>query len=460
MTYQSINPYNNNFLDRFEEMSDEKLEAALKTASSCFDSWKQKSFSARASVVAKAAAIMRLQVDEFAKIITLEMGKLIAQARGEVMLSADILDYYARNAQAFLAPRALSPESGQAYIENAPFGVLFGVEPWNFPYYQLARFAAPSLMAGNVVMVKHADSVPQCALAFEKLWLDAGAPKGAYTNMFISYDQVAHLIDDPRIKGVALTGGTEAGKKVAKQAGQNMKKTTMELGGNDAFIVLDDAELDKTVQWAVWARMNNTGQCCVAGKRFIVVESLADSFLKKFAAALSSLKPGDPMDETTTLGPLSSEAALVKLLAQVKNAIDHGAKLVIGGKRLDIKGAFMQPTILSNITPDNPAYKEEFFGPVALFFRVKDENEAIALANDSEFGLGGSVFTKDIERGKRVASRIDTGMVFINHPTWTTPDLPFGGIKNSGYGRELSSLGIQEFVNNKLIRIESIDAAA
>jgi succinate-semialdehyde dehydrogenase/glutarate-semialdehyde dehydrogenase len=377
-----------------------------------------------------------------------------------VILSADILDYYARNAERFLAPRALSPESGQAYIENAPFGILFGVEPWNFPYYQLARFAAPSLMAGNVVMVKHAECVPQCALMFEKLWLDAGAPEGAYTNMFISYDQVAHLIDDPRIKGVALTGGTDAGKKVAKQAGQNMKKTTMELGGNDAFIVLDDAEIDKTVEWAVWARMNNTGQCCVAGKRFIVVESLADSFLKKFEAALSNLKPGDPMDEATTLGPLSSEAALVKLLDQVKRAIDHGAKLVMGGKRLDMKGAFMQPTILTNITTENPAYKEEFFGPVALFFRVKDEEEAITLANDSEFGLGGSVFTKDIERGKRVASRIDTGMVFINHPTWTTPDLPFGGIKNSGYGRELSNLGIQEFVNKKLIRIESIDAAA
>jgi len=411
-------------------------------------------------VVAKAAEIMRLQVEDFAKPVTLEMGKRIAESRGEVMLSADILDYYARNAEAFLAPHSLSPESGQAYIENAPFGILFGVEPWNFPYYQLARFAAPSLMAGNVVMVKHSECVPQCALMFEKLWIDAGAPEGAYTNMFISYDQVAHLIDDPRIKGVALTGGTDAGKKVARQAGQNMKKTTMELGGNDAFIVLDDAELDKTVDWAVWARMNNTGQCCVAGKRFIVVESLADIFLKKFAAALSNLKAGDPMDEATTLGPLSSEAALLKLLDQVKNAINHGAKLVMGGNRIERQGAFMQPTILTNITPKNPAYKEEFFGPVALFFCVKNEDEAIKIANDSEFGLGGSVFTKDIERGKRVASRIETGMVFINHPTWTTPDLPFGGIKNSGYGRELSNLGIQEFVNKKLVRIESINAAA
>ena len=241
MTYQSINPYDTNVLDTFEVMSNEEVEAALKTAAKCFDSWKQKSYRERAIVVAKAAEIMRLHVEDFARPITLEMGKRIAESRGEVMLSADILDYYARNAEAFLAPRALSPESGQAYIENAPFGILFGVEPWNFPYYQLARFAAPSLMAGNVVMVKHAECVPQCALMFEKLWLDAGAPEGAYTNMFISYDQVAHLIDDPRIKGVALTGGTDAGKKVAQQAGKNMKKTTMELGGNDAFIVLDDA---------------------------------------------------------------------------------------------------------------------------------------------------------------------------------------------------------------------------
>jgi succinate-semialdehyde dehydrogenase/glutarate-semialdehyde dehydrogenase len=271
---------------------------------------------------------------------------------------------------------------------------------------------------------------------------------------------VNRVIDDPRIKGVALTGSVEAGKSVAARAGQNLKKSTMELGGSDAFIVLEDADLDETVKWAVWAKMNNTGQCCVAAKRLIVVEELAGRFLEKFQAALAALKPGDPMDEATTLGPLSTEAALVQLLGQVEQAVAKGAALVMGGKRINRPGSFMQPTILTNIKPANPAFREEFFGPVALFFRVKNEDEAVALANDSDFGLGGSVFTRDVARGKRVASRIDTGMVFINHPTWTTPDLPFGGIKNSGYGRELSSLGIQEFVNKKLVRVESIDAPA
>jgi succinate-semialdehyde dehydrogenase/glutarate-semialdehyde dehydrogenase len=409
-------------------------------------------------VVAKAAAIMRARIDEFARPVTLEMGKLIDQARGEVVLSADIIDYYAKNAERFLAPEHLKPSSGEAEVESSPFGVLFGVQPWNFPYYQLARFAAPNLMAGNVVMVKHAGCVPQCAIAFEKLWMEAGAPVGAYTNLLISHDQVNRVIDDPRIKGVALTGSVEAGKSVAGRSGQNLKKSTMELGGSDAFIVLEDADLEKTVKWAVWGKMNNTGQCCVAAKRFIVVEVLADRFLGKFQTALAALKPGDPMDEATTLGPLSTEAALVQLLGQVEGAVAKGATLVMGGKRIDRPGSFMQPTILTNIKPDNPAFREEFFGPVALFFRVKNEDEAVALANDSDFGLGGSVFTKDIARGKRVASRVDTGMMFVNHPTWTRPDLPFGGIKDSGYGRELSSMGIQEFVNKKLVCVEAIDA--
>ncbi len=460
MAYQSINPYDGKLLKKYEEITDQQLEKAIATAQACFEIWKNKTFAERAVIVAKAAAIMHARIDEFALLVTQDMGKLIDQSRGEAKLSADIIDYYAKNAEQFLAPQRLKPSSGEAEIQNAPFGVLFGVEPWNFPYYQLARFAAPNLMAGNVVMVKHAGCVPQCALAFEKLWLEAGAPVGAYTNLFISYDQVNRVIDDPRVMGVALTGSVEAGKTVAGRAGQNLKKSTMELGGADAFIVLEDADIDKTVQWAVWGKMNNTGQCCVAAKRFIVVEALADRFLEKFKAALAALKPGDPMDKATTLGPLSTESALVKLVDQVKQAVAHGATLVLGGGRIDRPGAFMQPTILSNIKPDNPAYGQEFFGPVALFFKVKNEDEAVALANDSEFGLGGCVFTKDVARGKRVASRVDTGMMFVNHPTWTTADLPFGGIKNSGYGRELSSLGIQEFVNKKLVRVASIDAPA
>jgi succinate-semialdehyde dehydrogenase / glutarate-semialdehyde dehydrogenase len=460
MTYQSINPYNGQLLQSFDGLKDAGLETKIATATACFESWRQTTFAERAAIAAKAAAIMRARADEFARPVTLEMGKRIAEARGEVALSANIIDYYAQNAEHFLAPERLEPTSGEAEIVSTPFGELFGVQPWNFPYYQLARFAAPNLMAGNVVMVKHAGNVPQCAIAFAELWLEAGAPEGAYTNLLISHDQVNRVIDDPRLKGVALTGSVAAGKSVAARAGQNLKKSTMELGGNDAFIVLDDADLEKTVEWAVWAKMNNTGQCCVAGKRFIVVEELADRFLDKFRTALAKLEPGDPMDEATTLGPLSTEGALVNLIDQVDRAVGNGATVVMGGKRIDRPGSFMQPTILADIATDSDAFRDEFFGPVALFFRVADEDAAVALANDSAFGLGGAVFTGDVARGKRLASRIDTGMMFVNHPTWTTPDLPFGGVKDSGYGRELSSMGIQEFVNKKLVRVEAIDAPA
>ncbi len=460
MAYESVNPYNGERTRQFADHTEAQVEAAVAQAQTCFAIWRKTTFPERATVLAKAAQILRERSEEFARLITLEMGKLIAESRGEVALSADIIDYYAQNAEAFLAPQTLAPHSGEATIESSPIGVLFGIEPWNFPYYQLARFVAPNLMAGNVVIVKHAPSVPQCALAFVGLFKEAGAPDGAYTNLFLSNDQAEHLIDDPRIKGVALTGSERAGSVVAAQAGKGLKKSTMELGGSDAFIVLEDAELDRTVEWAVWGRMNNTGQCCVAAKRFIVLDKIADQFIAKFQAALESLKPGDPFEASTTLGPLCSEAALVNLLDQVKRSTAAGAKLIMGGGRVDRAGAFMQPSILTDIKKDTPAYVEEFFGPVALFFRVANEQEAIALANDSKYGLGGSVFTADIERGKRVASLIETGMVFVNHPTWTAPELPFGGIKNSGYGRELSAMGIQEFVNKKLVCVVPIEAAA
>ena len=287
-----------------------------------------------------------------------------------------------------------------------------------------------------------------------------GRTSRGLTNLLMSHGQVDRVIDDPRVKGVVLTGSVEAGKSVAGRAGQNLKKSTMELGGSDAFIVLEDADLDQAVKWAVWGKMNNTGQRCVAARRFIVVDALADRFLAKFKAALTALEPGDPLDPGTTLGPLSPEAALRTLLDQVERAVAAGATMVMRGGRVDRPGSFMQPTILANIGRSNPAFDEEFFGPVALFFRVPDEDAAVALANNSELGLGGSVFTKDVARGKRVASRIDTGIRFVNHPTWTTPDLPFGGIKNSGYARELSSMSIQEFVNKKLIRVAALDAPA
>lgn len=460
MTYQSVNPYNGNLIKTFTELSDPQLEAALATAANTYTGWRQKTFAERSTIALKAAAILRAQADDFARLVTLEMGKLIEQARGEVLLAADIIAYYAKNAESFLAVQHLNPDQGEAQVHSSPLGVLFGVQPWNFPYYQLARFAAPNLMAGNVVMVKHSASVPQCALAFEKLWQDAGAPPGAYTNLFISRNQVNHVIDDRRVRGVALTGSVEAGKSVAAKAGEAMKKSTMELGGSDAFIVLEDADLAVAIKSAVMGKMNNTGQSCVAAKRFIVVEALADGFLAGFQQALAALKPGDPMDKATTLGPLSSEGVLKKLLEQVEQAVAKGATLVMGGKRIESPGYFMQPTILSDIDRNNPAFDDEFFGPVALFFRVKDEDHAVELANDSQFGLGGSVYTQDIARGKRVAARVETGMMFINQPTGSSPDLPFGGIGNSGYGRELSSSGIQEFVNKKLVWSMAMDAPA
>jgi len=460
MAYQSINPNDGKLLQSFEHMTNAQLAQALAQAQTCFETWKHTSFAQRAAIVNKAAALLHAHVDDFARLETLEMGKRIGEARGEVRFSGDILAYYARHAESLLAPTQLHPRVGAAHIECAPTGVLFCVEPWNFPYYQLARVAGPQLMAGNVLVVKHAGCVPQCAIAFEQLLRDAGAPAGAYTNLRISYAQSDLVIDDPRVQGVALTGSVAAGRSVAARAGRNLKKSTMELGGSDAFIVLDDADLDKAIPWAVWGRMYNGGQTCCAAKRFIVMEPVADAFLAKFTTALQALKPGDPMDATTTHGPLSTEAALVQLLAQVAAAVQGGARLVLGGQRMDRPGSFMQATILTDIAPGNPAYRDEFFGPVVSFYRVKTEDQAIALANDSDFGLGGSVWTGDAARGQRVASRIDTGMVFVNNLDWADAELPFGGIKASGYGRELGGLGIQEFVNKKLVRTGQIAAPA
>jgi len=458
MAYESVNPYDGKTVKKFHELTDAQLETKIATAAKTYETWKTTPYAERAKIVAKAAELMHAQVDKFAKLASLEMGKLINEARGEVNFSANILAYYAKNGERFLAPEKLHPEVGSAHMESSPIGVIFCVEPWNFPFYQLARVAGPHMMAGNVVMVKHAGCVPQCAIAFEQLWIEAGAPVGLYTNLLISHDQSDKVIDDARIKGVALTGSVAAGRSIAARAGQNLKVSSMELGGSDAFIVLEDADLEKTIPWAVWGRMYNAGQTCCAAKRFIVVEEIADEFLAKFKTALEALKPGDPMDEKTTHGPLSTESALVQPLKQVDGAVAKGAKIALGGKRLDRPGSFMQTTILTDVKPDNPAFRDEFFGPVAMFFRVKNEEEAIALANDSDFGLGGSVFTKDVARGKRVASRVETGMMFINNIDWSDAELPFGGIKYSGYGRELGDMGIQEFVNKKLVREADVPA--
>ena len=460
MAYQSINPNNGMLLQSFEHLGTAQLEAVLAAADACFQTWRHKSYAERAVIVNRAAELLHANVDHFARLATLEMGKRIDEARGEVRFSGDILAYYAGHAEDFLDPVPLKPRFGAAHMESSPTGVIYCVEPWNFPYYQLARVAGAQLMAGNVLVVKHAGCVPQCAIAFERLLLDAGAPAGAYTNLLISYEQSDRVIDDPRIRGVALTGSVEAGRKVAARAGSNLKKSTMELGGSDAFIVLDDADLDQTIPWAVWGRMFNAGQTCCAAKRFIVLDTVADAFLTRFKAALEALEPGDPMDEKTTLGPLSTEAALVQLLAQVDAAVKGGARLLLGGQRIARPGSFMQATILTDIAPGNPAFRDEFFGPVVSFYRVANEAAAVALANDSDFGLGGSVWTRDEARGLRVASRVDTGMMFVNNIDWTDAELPFGGIKYSGYGRELGAMGIQEFVNKKLVRTGRFAAPA
>jgi succinate-semialdehyde dehydrogenase / glutarate-semialdehyde dehydrogenase len=462
MAYRTVNPYNNQVVATFEDLTDEQAMNLLAQAQKTFESWSQTSFAERAAVLRRAAAILTETPDMFARLLTLEMGKLYGEALGEVALTADIFAYYADNGEAFLAPERLNTASpdDDAVLVSAPLGVILGIQPWNFPLYQLVRVAAPNLMAGNVVTVKHASNVPQAAAAFERLLLEAGAPEGAYTNLYATKDQINMLIDDPRIRGVALTGSEGAGAVVAARAGKNLKKSTMELGGSDAAIVLADADVDKAVQWALWGRMTNGGQCCVASKRIIVVDEIADEFFGKFKLALSQLKAGDPFDEATTLPPMSSQGAADELRAKVKAAVDAGATAIALGEPVPTTGAFVQPTILTDLTPDNAAYYQEFFGPVALFFRASSEDDAVRLANDSNFGLGGSVYTQDVEHGVEVAKRIDTGMVFINHPTWTKPDLPFGGVKISGYGHELANLGIQEFINKKLINVVPIDAPA
>lgn len=458
MSYKSMNPYTGETNKTFDDFSDIQLEIALTSAQSCYQQWRLMSYKQRAVIIHKVANLMRSQVDHLATIMTIDMGKKINEARQEVQYSASILDYYAKNAERFLAPVKLDPAHGEAHMESSPLGVIYCVEPWNFPYYQLVRVAGPHLMAGNTIVVKHAGNVPQCALAFEALWAEASAPVGLYTNLFISHAQSDLVVDDPRVRGVALTGSVEAGRSLAARAGQNLKPSSMELGGSDAFIVLEDADLEQTLKWAVWGRMYNDGQTCCAAKRFIIVEPLADVFIERFQEALAALVPGDPLNAETTLGPLSSEGALIQLVEQVQTAVAHGAKLILGGNRIDRPGWFLEPTILTDVALTNPAFRGEFFGPVAMIFRVKNEEEAVALANDSDFGLGGSVFTKDIERGKRMASRIETGMMFVNNISWADAELPFGGIKNSGYGRELGDMGIHAFVNKKLVRYVEMEA--
>ncbi|MET9497935.1 NAD-dependent succinate-semialdehyde dehydrogenase [Streptomyces sp. NPDC006552] len=457
-SFATVDPFTGKTLAEFPALEGAEVDARLDTAGEAFDAWRRRPVAERAAVVGRAAELLGERKEQLARTITTEMGKLIAEARGEVDLAASILEYYARKGPDFVAPEPLDVDEGEAYLVNEPLGVLLGVMPWNFPLYQVVRFAGPNLVLGNTVLVKHAGICAQSALALETLFRDAGAPEGVYTNLFVSHEDIERVIDSPVVRGVSLTGSEGAGAQVAERAGRNMKPSLLELGGSDVFIVLDGEGLERTVGAAVAGRMANTGQSCVAAKRFIVLEDVHDDFVAGMRRAFEALVPGDPADESTTLGPLSSEKAAAELADQIRETVEQGAELVTGGHRIDRPGAFVEPTILTGVKPGMRAYGEELFGPAAVIYRVADEDEAVALANDSRYGLGGSVFCADVERGRRVAERVETGMVWVNHPTSTQPDLPFGGIKRSGYGRELSRLGMREFVNRKLVRVLPPDA--
>ncbi|NHO34109.1 NAD-dependent succinate-semialdehyde dehydrogenase [Acetobacter fallax] len=461
MAYATVNPFTNEQIKVFPNSTDAEIDAALDAAHETFLSWRETSFAERAKVMQNAADILRRDVDKYAKIMTLEMGKLISESRAEVELTAAIFEYYAKNAESLLQSQDLpvaNKDEGRAKIIFQPLGILLAVEPWNFPHYQVARIIAPQLSAGNTVILKHASNVPQSAQAMDDLMIEAGLPKGGFRNLYPSHDQVARIVADHRVRGVALTGSEGAGAKIAAGAGAALKKTTMELGGADAFIVLEDADLEKTVKWAVFGRHWNAGQVCVSAKRMIVVDAVYDEFVKRYREGVAQLKMGDPVDPSTTLAPLSSQKAADDLKKQVEGAVKAGAKAEEIPLAMPNTGAFFRPVILTDAGHDNPARREEFFGPVTLLFRARDEADAIAIANDSPYGLGGSVFTKDEARGERVAQKIETGMVYINHPTMVKADLPFGGVLRSGYGRELIGLGIKEFVNAKLIDVVDIDA--
>lgn len=452
MAYKTINPYTNEVEKEFPNATDEELEAVLAKAHQLYLDWRNDSESLedRKAILHRVADILRERRTEYATIMSHDMGKLIDEAEGEVDLCADICDYYADKADEFLKPRTLETDAGKAYYIKQSTGVLVAVEPWNFPFYQIARVFAPNFIIGNPMILKDASNCPASAQAFADAVLEAGAPEGSLNNMFISYDQVAKAIADKRVSGVCLTGSERGGMSVAAEAGKNLKKTTMELGGNDAFIILDDADWDLVKEVAPQARLYNAGQVCTSSKRFIVMADKYDEFLEVLKDAFSAVHMGDPTDRTTTLAPLNSKSAKEKLEKQVELAVENGAKVYYGNEKVDLPGQFFMPTILTDITPDNPIFDQEMFGPVASVYKVNSEEEAIALANNSSYGLGNTVFGEP-EHAARVAAKIETGMSWINSGWASLPELPFGGVKNSGYGRELSELGFNAFVNEHLV---------
>ncbi|GLU91520.1 NAD-dependent succinate-semialdehyde dehydrogenase [Agromyces sp. NBRC 114283] len=452
--YTTVNPATGEQLAEFPEITNKEAREALDRAAEAYPQWRDRGLQERVALVKRIAALHREQREELAALITLEMGKPIVQARGEVDLVANIYDYYADRAEQFLADEVLDISGpGTAIVKTEPVGVLVGIMPWNYPYYQVARFAAPNLILGNTILLKHARNCPQSALAIERVFREAGLPDGVYANVFANAGQIAEMIADPRVQGVSLTGSERAGSAVGEVAGRHMKKYVLELGGSDPFIVLDDADLDAAAAAAAVGRFANGGQACTASKRFIVLDAVYDAFLEKFIEQSRAYATGDPSSDETKLGPLSSTAARHDLVELVDDAIDRGAKVHLGGEAPDAPGAYYPATVLSGVTKDMRAYAEELFGPAAVVHRAASEEEAVQIANDSPFGLGGTVFSGDLERAQRVADRIETGMVWINSTSKTAPDLPFGGVKASGVGRELAHYGINEFANKKLVRV-------
>ncbi len=450
--YKVTNPATGKVEKEFPTATDEELDGVLERSEAAYDRWRRTSREERAEVLRAVSELYRDRIDRLASIITREMGKPTRDAIDEIEFSASIYEYYAKEGPKLLADRPLaSTQPGDARVRMSPIGPVLGIMPWNYPYYQVARFSAPNLMIGNTAILKHAPQCPESALAMEEIFRDAALPEDVYINIFATNEQIAHLIADPRVGGVSVTGSERAGTAVASVAGQHLKKVVLELGGSDPFIVLDTDDLSAVARQAVAARMENAGQACNASKRMIVMDSLYDDFVSEFTKAMSEQVPGDPTDPGTTFGPLSSEHAAQNLMAQIKDAVDKGATVHLGGERIEGPGAFVQATVLSNVTPEMRAYREELFGPAAVIYKVSSVDEAVDLANDTPYGLGASVFTGDEQLALKIADRLDTGMVWINEMEGGGPELPFGGTKRSGVGRELGPLGIDEFVNKKLI---------
>jgi succinate-semialdehyde dehydrogenase / glutarate-semialdehyde dehydrogenase len=453
MAIATINPASGETLRTFEPLSDTQINAKLQRAADTFRSYRRSSFVERARMMLHAAEILEADKDTFGRLMTIEMGKPLKAAVEEAAKCAWACRYYAEHAERFLADEQVPTNATRSYIHYQPLGPILAVMPWNFPFWQVFRFAAPALMAGNVALLKHASNVPQCALAIEAIFQRAGFPDGVFQTLLIGSEQVERVLDDPRVVAATLTGSERAGSQVASAAGKRIKKTVLELGGSDPFIVLPSADLDAAVQTAVKARTINNGQSCIAAKRFIVAEPIADAFERRFVQGMAALTVGDPLDETTEIGPLATAAILATLDQQVQQSVAAGARLLSGGQRLDRPGYYYAPTVLTNIPHDSPAYREELFGPVAALFRVRDIDAAIQVANDTTFGLAASVWTNDAAERARCIEEIEAGLVFINGMVASDPRLPFGGVKQSGYGRELSAFGIREFVNIKTVWI-------